>query len=84
MGNKVLTIRGVLIPVEWDEHGSATALAVATQDEDQYFIDPGKQTEKLFAILQEEVEMSGRVRLRKGKKSINPESYKLMADSARL
>jgi len=74
----------VLIPVDWDEHGSVTALAVATQDEDQYFIDPGEQTEKMFAILQEEVEISGRVRQRKGRKSIVPESYKLMESSARL
>lgn len=84
MSNKVLTIRGVLIPVDWDEQGCVTALAVATQDEDQYLIDPGEETEKLFAVLQEEIEIRGRVRRRKGKKAITPESYRLMAEGARM
>lgn len=78
MSNNVITIRGVVIPVDWDEKGSAIAVAVATHNEEEYFINPDERSEELFSLLREEVEISGQYRKKRGKKTISVTSCKLI------
>jgi len=69
VGDTLITIRGIVIPVDWDEKGSVVALAISTPDEDEYFIDRDHHKGKeLLHFIQEDVEVSGVVREDEDKK----------------
>jgi hypothetical protein len=55
-GDEPITIRGVIIAVDWDENGSVTAVAVSAHDEEEYVIEQG---EDLLEFIREEVEITG-------------------------
>jgi len=75
VGDKLITIRGIVIPVDWDEKGSVVALAISTPDEDEYFIDRDHHKGKeLLHFIQEDVEVSGVVR-EEDKKILNIQKY---------
>lgn len=76
MGDKLITIRGIVIPVDWDEKGSVVALAISTPDEDEYFIDRDHHKGKeLLHLIQEELEVSGVVREEEDKKILTIQKY---------
>ncbi|MBC8456872.1 MAG: hypothetical protein H8D67_02615 [Deltaproteobacteria bacterium] len=76
MGDKLITIRGVVIPVDWDEKGSVVAIAISTPNEDEYLIDKDHlKGKELLHLIQEEVEVSGVVREDKDKKIITVQKY---------
>ena len=39
----VVTLKGIIIPVEWDKNGNPKAVALAADDEQEYRISPGNQ-----------------------------------------
>jgi len=39
VGDEPLTIKGIVIPVDWDKKGKVVAAAISTYDEDEYLID---------------------------------------------
>ena len=75
------TIRGIVIPVDWDEKGNAVAASVSTYDEDQYFIDSKDKGEEWQEIMQQAVEIRGVVREEKNKKIITIKQYRLIIGS---
>jgi len=72
---KLITIRGIVIPVDWDEKGNVVAAAISTNDEDEYFIDKDHKGEELLHFIQEEVEVSGVARENEDKKAIAVQAY---------
>jgi len=76
MAKKLVTLRGVIIPADWDEHGNVIATAIATDDEGEYVISGQQTTEKYLALLRKEVEVRGWVRGEGGRKIITIETYK--------
>ena len=46
-----VTLRGVIIPVEWDEDGNHSAIALAADDEGIYRISPGNRTGRMLTEL---------------------------------
>ncbi len=76
MGDKLITIRGIVIPVDWDEKGNPVAVSISTHQEDEYFIDKDYHKGKeLLHSIQEEVEVSGVVREDEDKKIISVQKY---------
>ena len=75
MGDKPLTIKGIVIPVDWDEKGKVVAAAISTHDEDEYLIDPNYKGKELLHFVQEEVEVSGVAKENKDKKIIAVQKY---------
>jgi hypothetical protein len=61
MRKKPLAIRGVIIPVDWDEAGNVTEVAISAQNEIEYRIDLVARGKELMAFLNREVEVSGKV-----------------------
>ena len=55
-GDDSITIRGVIIAVDWDDNGRVTAVAVSAHDEEEYVIERG---EELLGFIREEVEITG-------------------------
>ena len=73
------TIRGIVIPADWDEKGNVVAIAISTYDEDEYFINIEKREKgkKLLALIREEVEVSGLVHENEDIKTITVKKYRL-------
>jgi len=65
---KLITIRGLLIPAEWDEKGMVVAATLSTHTEDEYLIDHDYMGKELLRYIQEEVEVSGMARENREKK----------------
>jgi len=76
------TIRGLIIPVDWDDRGNIIAAAVSTHFEEEYFIDQNPWGEELLAFVRQRVKASGIVRDDKqGKKIITVKKYEIIEDS---
>ena len=57
--NKIVTVRGIIIPAAWDEDGRITALGLSSKDEKHYLLENDSNQEKLYDCLQKEVEICG-------------------------
>jgi len=47
-GDELTTIRGIVIPVDWDENGNVLAAAISSPDEQVYFIELDKKGKKCW------------------------------------
>jgi hypothetical protein len=66
----MIKTKGIIVPVDWNEDGVAIAFAVSTFDEDEYVLESGLSREELMALIREEVEVWGELRVEGGKKTI--------------
>ena len=77
-GDELTTIRGIVIPVDWDEDGNVLATAISSQDEHEYFVELDKKGKKMLGLIRRGIEVSGVVRkIIKGRKTITVKSYRL-------
>jgi len=75
------TVRGLVIPVDWDDKGNVTATAISTHLEEEYLVDQDAWGEALLAFLRQRVKVSGSVALKKdGKKVITVKKYELLEE----
>jgi hypothetical protein len=77
-GGKSITVRGIIVPVEWDKEGTVIAAALSTHKEEEYFIEHNKEAIKMMAFIQHEVKASGVVRKAHGKKTITVSSFEVI------
>lgn len=75
--DRLITVRGLLVPAAWDEKGEVTAIATSTFDEEEYLLDYNKKIDRLLLLVQKEVEVSGYVRNEKGKKIMKVQKFHL-------
>ena len=68
-GPPLVTIRGIVVPADWDEKGKVVAVAVSTYNEVEYFIENHEKEKGLKKVIREEVEARGIVK-KEGKKLI--------------
>jgi hypothetical protein len=69
-GGAMVTTKGLIVPVDWNEDGVAVSFAGSTFDEDEYLLDTGFSREEMMVLIREEVEVSGELRIENGKKTI--------------
>lgn len=74
---RLITIRGLIIPVNWDERGKVTAIAASTFDEEEYLLEHDKKLNPPFSLIRKEVEVTGYVREEKGKKIMTVQEFHL-------
>lgn len=80
-----VTIKGLVIPVDWDEKGTVVAVAISTHDEKEYLIDRDQKGQELLHFIQQEVQASGVLREREDKKKIIAvQRYTLFAQKKRI
>ena len=79
-GGKVITIRGIVLPVDWDEKGNVIAAALSTHKEEEYLIDHDSKGRKLMDYIQHEVEVSGVVRRNNNTKTITITTYEVIRE----
>ena len=66
----MINIKGIVIPVDWDAKGNVIGMAIATHREEEYFIEDDGKAAKLISFLRQEVQISGVLKDRGGKKFI--------------
>ncbi len=71
------TIRGIVLPVVWDERGNGVDFAILTHDEDEYRIAKNGKGRDLMAYVREEVEVRGLVSRDRNGKTISVKGYSL-------
>ena len=69
-------VKGIVIPAGWDLHGNIVKLAIATGDEQEYFIENHRKIEKLKTFLRQEVVVSGFIRDKKEYRAIKVASIR--------
>ena len=75
------TLRGLVLPVDWDERGNIRSLAVSTNSEEEYLIDENPLADELLAFTRLRVKVRGAVREdENGKKVITVEKYEVLED----
>jgi hypothetical protein len=75
--NQLITVRGILLPVDWDENGHVIALALSGTDEKEHRIEINDKKAELLALLQKEVEVTGLLRERAGNSVIVLNHYRI-------
>ena len=76
-GNNPVTIRGLVIPADWDEKGNVVAVAISTYDEFDYLIESNEKEKELKAFIREEVEASGILTEEKNRLLMKIKGYRL-------
>ena len=75
------TLRGLVIPVDWDDKGNVTATAISTHLEEEYLVDQDAWGEALLAFLRQRVKVSGSIAIKKnGKKVITVKKYEVLEE----
>ena len=74
------TLRGLIIPVDWDERGNISSIAVSTNFEEEYLVDENPLADELLAFARLRVKVQGSVREEEGKKIITVEKYEVLEE----
>ena len=75
--DKQITIRGLIVPSEWDDRGNVISISVSSFNEDEYLIEEDNVSEKIHNHIRETVEASGFVREEGGVKRIKIKSFRV-------
>jgi hypothetical protein len=76
-----ITIRGLLVPIDWDEKGNITEIAVSTYFEEEYLIEKNVRGEEMLPFLRQKVKVIGFVRMdERGRKIVRVEEYEVIED----
>ena len=74
---KLTCIKGIIVPVDWDEKGNVIGAAISCQDEVEYRIDNNKKGSELLSLVQEEVEATGILSEKGDRKVITVTEYQI-------
>jgi len=69
VGANLITIKGIVIPVDWDKKGNVVGVAISTFNEDEYLVDKNEKGARLMQFIRQEVEARGILR-REGNRQI--------------
>lgn len=74
-GKSMPTIRGIILPAEWDDKGNIKKILISTPNEEEYFVASNEKSKLLMDFLRQEVEVIGQVRENKFQKSITIQNF---------
>ena len=75
------TVRGLVVPVDWDDKGNVIATAISTHLEEEYLVDQNAWGEALLAFLRQRVKVSGSIAVKEdGKKVITVNKYEVLEE----
>jgi len=75
--SQLTSIKGIVLPVNWDEKGNIVALALSTHEEDEYRIETDEKGRELLAFVRDEVMITGIVNKTDKGKTITVKKYRL-------
>ena len=56
---ETIIIRGIVIPVAWNEKGDVISVAIATYNEGKYLVENNVKGQQLFSLLRKRVVIDG-------------------------
>jgi len=56
---RLITIKGIVIPVDWDQKGNPVSVAIAAHTEKEYLVSNDSNGRELFNLIKEGVEVTG-------------------------
>ena len=65
-----VTVKGILLPSEWDESGDVIALTLFAFDEDEYRVEGNETPRELLSVLRHELLVEGYLRWEQDRKII--------------
>ena len=71
------SIKGIVIPSDWDSNGNVISMAIATRNEEEYIIENHQKLLNLEKLLRQEVVVNGSIKCRNNYKVINVKSIRL-------
>ena len=71
------SIKGIVIPSDWDSNGNVISMAIATRDEEEYIIENHQKLSNLKQLLRKEVVVNGSIKCRNNYKIINVKSIRI-------
>ena len=72
---KLVRIKGIIIPADWDAEGNVTRATISAFNEEEYFVDEDKRGKEILGLMQQEVEVLGTVREEAGTNVITVEEF---------
>jgi hypothetical protein len=75
--NKMTSVRGVVVPTDWDEKGNVVGIAISSRDEIEYFVDKKGKGPELLPLIRKEVEVRGVVRVEENRKVITVRKFNI-------
>ena len=76
-----IIIRGLLVPVDWDEEGNITEIAVSTYFEEEYLIEKNARGEEMLPFLRQKVKVIGLVRMNdSGRRVVRVEEFEVIEE----
>jgi hypothetical protein len=79
IAKETITVRGLIIPAEWDSEGNTTAVVVSAPGERDYLVDKAARGMELLEFIRKEAEVSGMVRNEDTRTIIIVDNYRLMS-----
>lgn len=67
---KEISLRGIVVPVDWDRDGNATRFALMSDDEEEYLLEENTRRGELLSLMRSHVEVRGLAREEAGRKII--------------
>jgi hypothetical protein len=81
MTTGLTTLRGLILPVDWDEKGNIRSIAVSTNFEEEYLVEENPLADELLVFARLRVKVRGSVREdENGKKIITVDEYEVLED----
>jgi hypothetical protein len=77
---KERTITGIVIEGEWDDNDNVIGVAIETEDDEEYLVEPNEKGKELLAFIDYKVEATGTVRQRDGDMIINVKRYESLGE----
>ena len=74
------TIRGTILPDEWDENLNITSIGIETMDEEDYIIYLNKMGKELLSFIDHKVEATGTMKKMYGDYIFTVKRYSLLKD----
>ena len=71
------SIKGIVIPSDWDSNGNVISMAIATRNEEEYIIENHQKLLNLKELLRQEVVVNGSIKCRNNSKIINVKSIRI-------
>ena len=73
---KLISLRGIILPFDWNKDGSVIAIGLSGIDEKEYRIEVKTKKSELLGLLQKEVEVTGLLKEEAGKRTILLKRYR--------
>ena len=73
---ETIIIRGIVIPVAWNEKGDVISVAIVTYNEEKYLVENNVKGQQLFSLLRKRVVIDGGLVTRDKIKAIEIKSFR--------